>query len=774
MKNIIGIRGRIVAIFAFLLCSVTAMRGADIRGRVIDERSEPLMGAYVGIISLPDSAYLGSAVTEQDGRFLISTPATGECLVTTRLFGYDDNNQILNLPDSAPLEIHMQPTSAELKELVVEGRAPKLTHEAGKFSFTPGALRDFASNSFDLIKLTPMVESGHDNVLGISGKGTAIIYINGRDPHMPMAGIIAELKTYPPSAVKRVEVITDPGATVSGNKGIINIIVEYPYEGFIGSVTANGSFTNGQVSVNPDFWFGYRRGRWSVSANAIYQRLDYSQSNRYIYDYTKMPLRIENDIKTGGHGNGFNVYATLQYEISKRSTVGITAFTAASSSTYFTRTTTLETRNGIEQETYYTSRQKYPWGKPSASAMAFYTLKTDDNGSGLDITANYSYVAPKNNNFTEDFNGRLVNEIRNNSYNGASAKAEYKQRFTPLMELIGGYEIVWNNSFDCRNSPRVADNYHYRKLINTVYAQFNARFGKKFSLRAGLRLENMHDVGRQKAEDLRFSHNYTFPLPSLSLGYDLPRSQSISLSLSKGFFRPWSYLYNPYKNWTSDNSYETGNPDIKPSQSVTATLTYTFPWGLTLETRYSYNWDSLCQLEMPGEDGVSVLKPRNYGHSNSAHLGAYYNKLLTSFWNLGLTGAVFYNNLSAVFMGYNNGYDNWSGVLTWRNNFTVPGGWYGSFTCVVRTPSSEGLAKMPWQYSLGMTVQKSFKFGLNLSLDLDLPLGRERGSRYYETAEYKYRKLELAQEYLLTFNVSYTFGKRTVKPANIRPISQRN
>lgn len=125
-------------------------------------------------------------------------------------------------------------------------------------------------------------------------------------------------------------------------------------------------------------------------------------------------------------------------------------------------------------------------------------------------------------------------------------------------------------------------------------------------------------------------------------------------------------------------------------------------------------------------------------------------------------------------MGYNNGYDNWSGVLTWRNNFTVPGGWYGSFTCVVRTPSSEGLAKMPWQYSLGMTVQKSFKFGLNLSLDLDLPLGRERGSRYYETAEYKYRKLELAQEYLLTFNVSYTFGKRTVKPANIRPISQRN
>lgn len=758
-----------------LLLSVRGIMSGDnvgVAGRVVDERSEALEGAYVGLLALPDSTYVGSVITDENGQFFIPTSIQGQCLLTTRLFGYNDNFITLNLPVSSALEIHLQPSSEELREVVVEGRAPKLTHEAGKFTFTPGALRDFAANSLDLITLVPMVGGGKDG-LSILGKGKAIIYINGQDPHIPAEGILSELKNYPPSSIKRIEVITDPGASIGGNQGIINIILEYPYEGLIGSVSAYGSISNGLLSGNPSIWLGYRHRRLSFSTNLIYFRSDNSSSNEFRYDYTAEPLIITNRSESKGYSNVVRGYFTLGYELNKRSDIGLTAIVNAGEEKSHLSTSTLEVRDGVPRQTYYRAYGKQPFDIPTLSAIGYYRLTTDSKGSKLEISADYSY-SPDKSSFSEDFNGRVRNENRSTFYNSFSGKAEYRQRFNEKMELTGGYEIGGNNSDRRRNGLDIADNYHYRKLVNTFYVQFNGRLGKKVSLRAGLRLENMYDMGRQQSEDISFSHNYTYLEPSLSFSYELPRSQSLSLELKKYYSRPYSYMYNPYVNWNSDNSYSTGNPDLKPYQSFICRIYYSLPSGLIFNVNYDHTWDMQGYVNLPVEDGITVNKPINIGTINTLSLNAQYNKIVTSFWNLRLYGSARYNNLHSQIQDYDMGYSRWTGSLSISNIFIVPGGWYGSAMFNVVTPSSEKVAKIPWQYGLSFSVDKNFKFGLEARVGISIPFGSQRGARYYETSEYRYSQHVLDQKYYLNFSLNYTFGKRTVQAAQKRELLNKN
>lgn len=756
---------------ALIWCSVRA-DDDSLCGRIVDERSQPLIGAYVSLLSMPDSTYLGSATSDKDGRFSISTAYIGDGLVTTRLFGYDDNYQRITLPLDTTLEIQMQPTSAELKEVVVEGRAPRLTHEAGKFIFTPGALRDFASNSLDLITLAPMIGGGGSG-LSIVGKGNAKIYINGKDPHIPTAGVLAELKSYPPSAVKRIEVITAPGAVVSGDQGIINIVLEYPYEGLIGTISAPCNIMNGLLSTSPTAWIGYRRGPVSLSTYLKFVRSDNSSYNSYSYDYIEMPLTIVNTSKGKNYTNGYGGSFTLQYELNKRNNIGITAILQGSQSKSNMTTTTIETRDGVNQETYYKAGTETPFSPPAGGVIMFYSLSTDNKGSGLEISGDFSFGANKSR-FFEDFNGNIRHEARKNSYTGFTGKAEYTQYFNNRTELIGGYEIFGNNNYDGRNSIEIANNYHYRKLVNTVYLQYNGCIGSRIGLRLGLRLENMYDKGVQKSEDMHFSHNYTYLVPSLSLSYSLPRSQSVSLELRKDYWRPFFSQYNPYKNWNSENSYTTGNPELKPSQSFNTQIYYSFPWGLIFNARYNYTWDQICQIELPDGKGLSVGKPLNFGHSNLLEFSIHFKKLLTPFWYLSVSGAAMYTNTKTKSLDHNMGFARWMGNLTWGNNFRIPGGLNGGVSFNLQTPSWEGLAKIPWQYALSLGMSKSFKFGLSASAYLYIPLNKKRNAQEYETSEYFYSQTTLDQKYSLNLSLSYTFGKRTVRAPKARELNTRN
>jgi hypothetical protein len=124
-----------------------------------------------------------------------------------------------------------------LSDVIVTAHKHDLKRTGNKFIFNPNSLKQEVSNTYELIKLTPLL-SVSGNSYSILGKGNSKVYINGRDSKMDSEALTEMLKAIPATQINSIEIITQPGSsqTASNTSGIINVIVDDPTQGYLGSI----------------------------------------------------------------------------------------------------------------------------------------------------------------------------------------------------------------------------------------------------------------------------------------------------------------------------------------------------------------------------------------------------------------------------------------------------------------------------------------------------------------------------------------------------------
>lgn len=60
-------------VILFMICSMGAAIAQSISGKVVDEKSNPLVGANVLLLSKADSTFLVGTTTDKEGLFLSTT-----------------------------------------------------------------------------------------------------------------------------------------------------------------------------------------------------------------------------------------------------------------------------------------------------------------------------------------------------------------------------------------------------------------------------------------------------------------------------------------------------------------------------------------------------------------------------------------------------------------------------------------------------------------------------------------------------------------------------
>ena len=161
---------------ALMLAAVTFAKTPDLNGVVLDEKNEPMPFVNVVLISLPDSAYVQGGMTDEMGRFQISTPKN-DGLLKVSCIGYQ--TQYLN---SAPgLTIQMKEDALLLSEVVVRSQLPK-TRVKGEAMRTTveGTILEKAGTVADALARVPSLEAKRDGAVTVLGRGEAEVYINGR------------------------------------------------------------------------------------------------------------------------------------------------------------------------------------------------------------------------------------------------------------------------------------------------------------------------------------------------------------------------------------------------------------------------------------------------------------------------------------------------------------------------------------------------------------------------------------------------------------------
>ena len=193
-----------------MICAAALMNAAamgakqpDVKGTIVDANGKPFDCANVVLMSLPDSTFVQGATSGLDGNFCITTNVDKGVLKVSSI-GYE--TIYINMSEFTG-KIVMKEDAHMLSEITVNSMLPK-TKLTGNSMVTTvkGTVLEKSGTAKDMLSKVPgMTKKGDD--LEVLGKGTPVVYINGRKMTDP-----DELKRLRSEEIKEVEVITNPGA----------------------------------------------------------------------------------------------------------------------------------------------------------------------------------------------------------------------------------------------------------------------------------------------------------------------------------------------------------------------------------------------------------------------------------------------------------------------------------------------------------------------------------------------------------------------------------
>ena len=242
--------------------------GCSVSGVVVDSLSaEPVVYATVLVYGAGGGGEpVRSVLTDDDGRFDTGLPGEGGYRLTVSMLG-----KVTAVRDLGTL--CLAEDVELLDEVAVTAKKPLVRVEAGKIAYSveddPQAASSTAS---EMLRKVPMLSVDGDGNVSLAGSTNFKVYVNGRPNTMMSNNAKEVLKSMPASTIKKVEVITHPGAKydAEGVGGIINIVTTgAALEGY--NVSLAGAYTNNN-GYQAHGYGTVKVGRLSLAANYGYAR----------------------------------------------------------------------------------------------------------------------------------------------------------------------------------------------------------------------------------------------------------------------------------------------------------------------------------------------------------------------------------------------------------------------------------------------------------------------------------------------------------------------
>ena len=494
-------------------------------------------------------------------------------IVALMLFGLSGHAQPPSTDSTTIASNDSLPLRVDLEGLTVAAQRPLVRQDIDRIGYDVQADGDSRTQStLDMLRKVPMVTiDGEENIL-VRGSADFKIYKNGHlDPAMSKNAKDI-LKTLPASSVKRIEVITDPGAheDAEGVNAILNIVMmdTHKMEGITG--TLNGSYTSkktprlgaylatqfGKAIVSVDY--GYLKMSKEETANDGYLERNYFNSgNRMMVD-------------THGKNPGDLHYANIDASLD----IDSLNLISASFGGYFFNVdvqcdaaTVMNNRAG---ELLYSYKEHYwlpSYSHHSWNGRLDYQHKM--HCLGEQFTLSYMLAFTRQHSDQETTYSEALNVPF--SYSGNMLKK--KERFTEhtfqadyVRPLRNGHKLEVGAKFiDRRNRshntqdfyiepalPSFDTQFEHTTLIGAVYLDYMYNAGR-WSARGGLRYEHSFLQGNYPdGKDDDFSRHLNDWVPQASVKYQINDRQSLKLSFTTSILRPGITYLNPAVSSTPD------------------------------------------------------------------------------------------------------------------------------------------------------------------------------------------------------------------------------
>ena len=623
--------------------AITPMMAQDIKGKIVDEKGEPLAFANVVLLNRQDSAFVKGVVSGEDGHFAIDSPCNNGIIKVTSV-GYKTAWKDCTGENAGVIK--MVADSKVLGEVVVKSSLPKTILKNGGMTTTvAGSVLEKAGTMEHLLDRIPNVSAQNGNIK-VFGRGEPIIYINGRQMRDR-----SELDRLSSDNIKSVEVIANPGARYAAStKAVIRITTKKILgDGFGFDATTEGSYdekknAGGYARLN----LYYRRNGLELGAYA-YSSKQSSPDEKDLQQMTYLDKTLNQQDRTRWKNKTetFSSRLNASYQFDDNNSLG--------ASISFLRNPKLQTdgktegsvlRDEVLTETYTSIRSEF--GQNSNwSSNVYYVGKVGK--LGIDFNTDWFWSKGNNKNNIDEHYQEVNSEIQNQLVSSTTSK--YNRLIASKMVLSyplfgGDLSVGGEYSFTNRNTNyaiipnTLADNVidRIKEGMASAFITYNRDFGK-LNMEAGLRYENVdfkyYDEGKYMADQ---SKNYSNWFPSLSLSMPIGNVQ-MQLSYAADINRPNYWVLRSGVQYSNHYTYETGNPFLVSEISRNISYDLAYKW-LTFNLTYEHVSDPIYQTVEMYKDNATIGLMRMIN-------GKSYNNV-TSTLNLQPTFGIWHPMLSAM------------------------------------------------------------------------------------------------------------------------------
>jgi len=568
---------------SFTLISIAQQRSVLIK--VVDAKISPIGFANISIVNKIDSTKISNSITDSIGITKINLGAKASYTIKVSAIGYKKFSKDYFINDQGFIAIKLTEDPTQLNEVVVKSSKPLIRQEDDKSVVDPEPLAASSTNAYETIEKIPGIFIDQDGNVYLNGLTPAGIQINGRDLKMSASDVAILLKSLPPNAIQKIELIRTPSAKydASGGGGIVNIVLMKGIKlGINGSL--NSGFGQG-VYGNQFIGFNLNSNNDKLSS---YVNAQYSNSDSYSITNTDRTITIDSILKQHAKavspnkainlGYGFGKTVKEKWELNYDGRMSQNKFDNTTNSESFLHQVSVNQDNG-NLKSFVNNKGVNNFINQSFRAK----LKLDTlSGEWInDVSFNFSNSNTDQiyantvaaNNATSGGNGNSVNDRSYFTYQSDIKKKKFGLMFesgikTSVLHFDNHSNYTKTILGITAPDPFRTSSFKYTETINAGYLQASKTWGPVV-LKVGSRIEQTIMQGHQMLpKDTTFSVNRAdaFPYVYLSrkilmiLNYELRGF----LVYRKTISRPTYDYLNPFARYIDPFLYEMGNPNLKP------------------------------------------------------------------------------------------------------------------------------------------------------------------------------------------------------------------
>jgi hypothetical protein len=553
--------------------------------KVVDAKNNPVGFANIIVVNKTDTTKRINAISDSIGLAKINLAANNTYQIKVTAIGYKTFVKAYALNQQNSIAIKLTEDPNQLKEVVVKSTKALIRQEEDKSVVDPESLSASSTNAYETVEKVPGIFIDQDGNIYLNGLTPAGVQINGRDLKMSTADVAILLKSLPPNAIQKIELIRTPSAKydASGGGGLVNIVlmkgVKLGVNGSINTGFAHGKYGNQFIGFN----LNNSNDKLSSYINAQYSNNDgYTITNS---DRTITPDSVLRQLATAvspntsvNMGYGFGKTLKEKWDLNYDGRISQNKFDNTTNSQSYLHQISNNQNTG--------NLQSYVNNKGTNNFMnqSFrLKLKLDTLGGEWvnDVSFNFS-----NSSTNQDYNNLLVINNSNtggkgdygNDRNYFTFQSDFKKKALGLVVESGIKTSVlnFNNHSDYTKiilgqtlaDPFRTSSFKYIEQINAGYLQASKTWGPVI-LKLGSRIEQTMMQGHQLVpKDTTFSLNRVDAFPYVYLSRKIIMIMNYELRgflvYRKSISRP-SYDYlNPFAKYIDPFLYEVGNPNLKP------------------------------------------------------------------------------------------------------------------------------------------------------------------------------------------------------------------